>query len=489
MAEPRFHLIARRQEAPPGSETQSLPRFRLFNSSPGEVFISYGPWLMPVQANGRLAGSAWMLRGIEPRLRDPLEAGLLVSWSVQAAGGRWPNDFFISIRYVTSSPESDEPEQLYRWTTHSGWKRVDVERRRYSAYARRIEPWSDQSVLALRGFRPRYTRKYDELGAPAAEQRAIEKAIAKVKPLAVIRGVPKSPQLAATIIDFAAMESGQIIAVAAAGSDRSGGGALRAIHYDSATASTAAELPESRGVEIRGVELISADRAYIYGGREDESRSPYLTRYDGTSWVLEQGPPCGAAIFAISWAKPSGLWAACESDAEYDVDPSGDLWHLTSGGWIEIEFPLRGSVTGVAADGPRGVWVSTSSAVYGPKAPEQIREFGGYDDLAIRIAEYAEPSPTPFRCRGNLDWYYVLLSGAVAGSHEFAAERLDRVLAGQKAARQVNLAVVEYRNKSRFALQIHGAIDDDVLAGLQRAFVDDAMQTVCFGRAPSRTIP
>jgi hypothetical protein len=478
-AEPQYHLVAKtRDGAVDGAEGQ--PRFRVFAADDGEVLIAHGPWLMRPDADGGLTRDPAWITGLESPVPDPYSADLAVDWAVHTVGGRWPDGLYMSSAYVSPFRGDVYYNQTYRWLGDR-WHHLDTERPRYVSYPERVEAWGD-SVIALRGFAPRYKKLYDELGPPKSEEKAVQAAIAKVKPMAVYAGPAKAPRLGEAVLDFDALPSGELVALAAK--------TPTALHYDAAAdAVTKRPLPEADDASLEGIVLARADRGYVFGGvsRDDGERTdPYLARFDGATWVLEPPPPCGARLLDVSWSEVAGLYALCQNDRDFGVYPSGDLWRRISGGWIEVELPLRGSVTGVVAEGPGGVWIATTKAAFGPKRPPKVLELDGFASIATSFAEYGPPSPTQLHCEAGLEMHYALLDGPVGGDHREDREALAKATDGDENVRGVTIAEVEFRGAQRLALEIEGELEKPTIARIQAAFGERLGDTYCIPREPTK---
>ena len=210
-AEPQYHLVAKtRGGVVEGAEGQ--PRFRIFAADEGEVFIAHGPWLMRPDADGGLTRDPAWITGIESPVSDPYSAESAVDWAVHTVGGRWPDGLYMTSAFISPFRGDVYYNQTYRWLGDR-WHHLDTERPRYVSYPERVETWGD-SVIALRGFAPRYKKVYDELGPPKSEEKAIQAAIAKVKPMAVYAGPAQAPRLGEAILDFDALPSGELVALA-----------------------------------------------------------------------------------------------------------------------------------------------------------------------------------------------------------------------------------------------------------------------------------
>ena len=397
--EPQYHVIARTKDSVLDGR-EGYPRFRVFGVDAGEVLFAHGPWLIRPDADGTLESAPRWIRGIDPHDRDPKAVHLALDWTIHSLGGRWPDELYMATTFVPPVDNNNNNNnkykykynQTYRWLGDR-WLRLDTERPRGVPFPERVEAWGD-SVIALQSFSPPYRERHAERGPAASEERSIRAALAEAEPFSVYAGPAKAPRLPERITDFDTLPSGELMGITAAKPPR-------ILTYDPKTEKTTTVLlPGADDSSVDGIVLIADARGYVFGSTPNhkfEQNDPYLARFDGETWHEEKGPPCGEGLFGASWSKTAGLYAICLNDRDLGVYPSGDLWRLISGGWIEIELPLRGSVTGVVADGHGDVWIATTQAAYGPKRPRKVLEVGGFDEVVTRMAELAAPSPTASR--------------------------------------------------------------------------------------------
>ncbi|MCB9701139.1 MAG: hypothetical protein H6711_04565 [Myxococcales bacterium] len=338
-AEPQYRVVA-------ASRGEGAPSFRVFGGDGGELFVAHGAWLMRADADGQLARDPAWIRGVDPPLG---EAAL-----VESVAGRGPEGLVMVTRLVSPGRGDAEATRGYRWGGDR-WLPLDRAAAEAGSYPARIEGWRGGSVLALL--------------AP------VDGASLSSSSLVVYAGDVAPPRIDGRIVDFDALSSGELAVLVA--------DPPRVLTYDPAGGEARTRpLPEAAGAELEGIVLARPDRGHVFGrAAPDEGGfiTPYLAGFDGEAWRAEKGPPCGAGVFAASWSERDGLYAICHNDRDPGIYPSGDLWRRISGGWIEVELPYAGSVTGVVAEGPGGVWIATTRALFGPKAPKAVLDVDGVD--------------------------------------------------------------------------------------------------------------
>ncbi|MGH1340345.1 MAG: hypothetical protein ACRBN8_02245 [Nannocystales bacterium] len=465
---PSLHLVARA----PAEDTFDSARFRVFGTRDGQVFAAFGPRLMRARADGTLDDDPRWLKGIHTV--EP-EAVTGSAWYVQTVGGRWPDDLFMTIVVEPSWRAMWNPHEVYSWSG-DGWRQLENQRERYLAFPQRLVSWVEGSVLALRGFEPRYeSSKYwlDNGGPPPAEEQAVASAIARAKPITVIRGAGQAPDLGDSMFDMDALDEGLLIAVASESTHE-------VIHYDnSARTQVSLPLPAVDGSSLEGVASFASDRAYAFGGGE---KSPYLARFDGKAWAADTPPPCDGPIIAVSWAAGAGLWAICDSHEEVIAIRSGGLWRRAEGGQWQGVSPKDGErTTSVVARGADDVWVATTGGVYGPTAPSTVLECASNQATATTVLEYADPGPS-LQC-DDLAAFYVVLDAKPGAPRPTLDEAL--AAAQKKVGESPSLSIAEIQHRGETTVVLHAETYEMTAKNrkaIRAAFGDALEGTFCIDR-------
>jgi hypothetical protein len=477
-----FHVVGTAVAAPEG---ESSPLFRLYEAGDA-LFVTAGPQVMHVGADGSIARDPKWLRGLTTFRGPGMDAMFGTgAWAIIAAGGRWPDAFYITLTHESGFRGEGYPNAVYRRVAE-GWVAVATKGKRHHAFPRDLAPWKDGSVLALRGFTPTFEieNRDEDNAATSAEVERAAAAIARQRPMTVLRGAPKAPDLGRRdLAAFDAVDSGEIVAVVE-------GEAPLAVHFDPASGSARERsLPAAaRGLANAEVLLEGSARAWIYGSA-GEGMAPYLALFDGETWNDESAPPCAMTIVSYSRTKDGEAWAVC-GDPVYGEMLTGDasLWRREDGGtWQAVTLPDDAGPIAVVARGRDDVWVAGRKLLH-TRAPKQTVEVPTYTELANEIFELDDPSP-PFGCGSGT----VLLSGDPAGEHDELRAALSTAFANAEQWTNndvvgVSLVEVPFRGEPRLALQYVMIDHDAVKRRAKKALGDRILETYCVVREPTRDL-
>lgn len=415
-----LHRVARAPE----SEIEPAPHFRAFSTG-AEVFVTLGPRVMRVRADGSLDDDPRWLAGMQSARSEDVTGS---HWYVHALGGRWPDDLLMTVVFRSIPPDPVTPQQVYRWSS-DGWVRIPNERRHFAAWPKRLVPWVDGSVLALRGFAHR--------GDPAPPSGGRTKQSASGKPLTVVRGPGKAPAMETNVVLMDALESGLLLTMAAVD-------AADVTHLDTAAETRQVRpLPAAEDRRIEGLRLVDAAQAYAFGS---VGQGPALYRFDGDAWTQQDAPPCGASIFDL--VSGSDLWAICHTHDDISDVRSGTLWRRHDEVWTQVD-PGEPVTAVVPTEG--GLWVTTTTGVYGPRAPGSVLECPDNHANAATMVEYGAPAAS-LQCE-HVAAFYVLLdakAGEVRPTLDAALETA-RVSIGEEGP-SLSIAEIEHRGERRVVL-------------------------------------
>jgi hypothetical protein len=228
---PPFHLVA---EAVVTDDEEQRPYFRVFRAAGGELFASVGPLVIPIAADGSLELDSKWLHGMDA-FRDAGAQGLFAvnTWGVVAAAGRWPDGVHLTISAEFGYRGAPYANWVYR-RDEDRWVEAKDEGEWFHAFPSDLALWRGDSVLALRGFEPIHEyrgRESDETAEPTqASVRRAAAAIARQKPLVVIRGAATAPDLGRrNVAAIDALATGEIVGVVE-------GEKPIAVHFDPARA-------------------------------------------------------------------------------------------------------------------------------------------------------------------------------------------------------------------------------------------------------------
>jgi hypothetical protein len=426
-----------------------------------------------------------LLRGIEAEFGelsiDQEGLFMLAHWGAAAAGGRWPDGFYLTLTAEFGFRHDDYPTRVYR-RTDDRWAAVASKGDHFHWFPTDLAPWRDGSVLALRGFDPiyAYPEHRDETTEPlAASVRQAKASIERHRPLIVIRGASKAPDFGRR--DLAAIDAlptGEIVAVVV-------GDAPLALHFDPATnAVTERPLP-GRALASAEVLVEGSALAWIYGVAADPD-APYLVRFDGEAWREDPTPECEVAgIGSFSRSADAETWLVCGSPATAPLFAGDDhtLWRRPAdGGWEHVEVPSGAIPTEVVARRSDDVWVGGNVLLHTRK-PAKVETVPGYTEMWLEAQERAEPV-APFSCSHGT----TIIEGAPGGEQSELVATIDQALRGMGEGGSIALIEVPFRGASRLALQNHAVEDKKAAARLARAMGDRLLGSYCLYREPTREL-
>lgn len=372
----------------------------LLRTTNDQLFAATGPVLARLGADGSYEQVPEWVRGVDDQ--GSLEA-LAVGydwWSAVAMGGTWPEGAYLVLSPESGGRGEDSPNELYR-RANGSWVRVATRAKRFDWYPRAFGPWKDGSLLALRGFEPRYSRYDDEGNAPASEVKAAAATIAKEKRLIVLRGAPKAPAWGnRDIRAFASLPTGEIYAAVADGET------VTMLHHDDASgAEVTRTLPTKGTLSDYEIEVVATgdDRVWVFGSASvGDDAHGYVARFEGRTWE-EVETPCVGTARSGSVDDAGNAYFVC--DVQRAPDQARPALLRVRGKAVE-ELPT-GIVPGqVVARTPADIWV-----VSPPFEREMALAHTGTDvatphtlatrvDAGRAVFEWADPHPMTPSCQG-----------------------------------------------------------------------------------------
>jgi hypothetical protein len=475
-----FHPVA----AVATSEDERAPHVRLFEAAGSELFATVGPQLVRIGADGAFERDPMWLRGIEP-LRDEgaLSLAAIVTWDAIAAGGRWPDAFYVTVSAEFSYRGSDNPHWVYR-RQGDRWIALKTRGDHFHWFVADIAPWKDGSVLALKGFQPihEYRGEYELAEPTKASMRRAKAAIDRQKPLVVIRGAGKAPDLRRRdIAAIDALPSGEIVGVVE-------GETPVAVHFDPTSGAVTERALPKRTLADAEVLLEGSARAWIHGRIEGHPGAPYLVRFDGESWIEDATPPCeNAGIGSLARTPDGDAWAVCgyPPDTPLFQGEPNSLWHrpADAGAWEPAKLPDGAVPTEVVARSRDDVWVA-GNGLWHTRPRDAVAKVPGYTDLWLDAIEREDPVP-PFSCQDGT----ILVEGSPTGEHEDLVAELTRVLAdrGDDGGGSLSLVEVAFRGEQRLALHYH-SIDRKTADRIRQVLGPRLLEAHCLYRDPTREL-
>lgn len=479
---PQFHLVARVDEK--GDEGPAL-HWRVFDVQ-GQVFVTNGPQVMRVSADGILIRDPSWLAGIDWQGSEAPGAhyGTAV-WDALTLGGQ-PEALHLVIAMETGFRNDSYPNKVYR-RANDRWVEVRSKGKHFHAYPAKLAPWSDGQVLALRRFTPDYAffAYEDENDGPSkARVTRAARSIAKAKKLVVIRGTGKAPDLGHdNYQSFDALATGEIMAVVARASDTD---PARVVHFDpKGQATRELPLPEA-DLDRSELTIVAPDDAWVFGAASTDVTEPYLAHFDGHAWTRKEPPPCeDDGIASFSTAPGAGQWAICGFEPQQMWwSQQAQLWHRPDrGAWQAVTLPGGGKVIEVLARGPDDVWVA-GDGIFHTRPPKSVLVAPGLEALVPEVLEHADPVE-PFDC----DFATVLIERDPEGDHAELVAALNDALSGIERNVFLSLVEVQFRGESRLALQ---SVPEKAKPRVRRAVaaaLGDAMgDTWCVAREATREL-
>jgi hypothetical protein len=475
-----FHAVAK---VIPNERDDRAPHFRVFEAATGELFASVGPQVVEIGDEGSFARDIAWLEGIHAFDQETQAlASAVASWDVIEAGGRWPDAFYITVSAELGLRGGHSPHHVYRRESDR-WVEVASKGSWFHWFIADAVPWKDGSVLALRGFEPvyEYRGEDDEAEATKASVRRADAAVAKQKPLIVIRGAGKAPDLGRRdVASIDALDTGEIVGVVI-------GESPLVVHYDPASGRTTQRpLPEGNLREAN-VLLEGATRAWVYGRMETEASSaPYLARFDGEAWQREAVPGCkDVGLGSLSRSPEGDTWAVCGyGPAEPVFEPSmTGLWlrKADADAWEQVALPDDAMPVEVLARDRDDVWVAGAMLLH-TKPRDRVAEVPGYAGLWLDINERRAPVPA-FEC----DEGTIFIEGSPKEAHADLAAKLGEVFAGSGGVGSA-LVEVTFRGEPRLAFQHHTSPERAVEDRIREVLGKRMLDSYCLLRDPTREI-
>lgn len=446
---PTFDLIA--------TNDAENTHYSLLRATDGQVFVASGPALVRLSPDGGHTTDPQWARGISDigEEFDAIEAGMYW-WTADAIGGTWPDGAYLVLSPEFGSRGADTPNELYR-RTNAMWTRVPTRTARFDWAPIAFGRWKDGSLLALKGFEPRFRVRDDESGPTATEEKAFAAAIAPQKRLVVLRGRPKAPAFGKQDIRaFASLASGQIYAAVAKGDD------VTMLHYDDATAVVRdVPLPTPVASWDLDLEATASDRVWLFGQHRDaESRRGLVARFDGAAWH-DVETPCVDAARSGSIDDTGAAYFVC--DVKSGDSSRAALLRAKAGVVEELQTGI--TPFAVVANSPTDIWVlsppyngATKLVHTGTTASEPFT-LPTTIDAAVAVFEWAELRPVKRGC--TAPWIPL-----AEGADRSAAEAIVDELSGTAGYPEVIEARVHGRVE--IGVAIRGVDGDESVRATKR---------------------
>lgn len=426
----------------------------------GTLLVSAGPQVLRVDARGELVNDPAMLRGIESirpwvSMEDDAFEGV-EAWGPVALGGRWPDAVYMSLD-VASGFRSEGGEPVVYRHTPNGWTKLDTRSKHYSHYPAELHPWIEGSILARRIYQPWYPGQDEwqgEDGGPTRQQAAAaERAIRAAKPLVVIRGTPKAPTVADTVLAFDSRSTGEIFAVT-----RLDPATL--VRLDAAGASHTVALP-GPPYGVHAVVSDGPDSAWVFGSMQatdQGTEKPWLVRVEGERATLAPVPACTIKGLASFVATDDGTqWATCgESPENPYVYDEHELWRRPAEGtWERQRLPAEHDTPRRVVVHGGEVWVVASGkggdALLSSRPRSTVLELPGLPAIGRQVIEWNDPLPVTDTCL----YPYVPLRSPPAEAATVKAALDQRLRSLEHSAMSIMLVQTTIRGQAQLGLQLN----------------------------------
>lgn len=451
----------------------------------GEVAVSVGPQLIRVEPGGNLTPDPTMLLEL-PHPRGPGEHNNLEweSWHVLAAGGRWRDELMMTTLVVSGFRTEGLYPEVARYDGRQ-WREVNDRNKRLRWHPVEFGPWIEGSVLARRVFEPWYGQEFfleEDKGPSRAEIAASAAAIRRAKPLIVVRGRPKVPNLGkGGVSTFRSWATGEILVVTAQRRPE-----LRVAGPRGVRSSIALPVRDGHEVSIHGISADTPERALIYGREHAEGDGParsYLVRWEGDQTEVLEGPPCKPGIGSLVDSPRHGMWAICGvSPGESTPEDSRPVWHRDpQGKWTEVPIEDDSDLTSpsrvMLIDGE--VWIAMGTKILSTAPAAAVTELPDLDTIANQVLEYSEPIDPYDFC----DAAFIRLSTPVGEAAAIKA-KLDAAFDGFEVSGSVELRTLVYRGKPTLGIQLADSMElanvRRVERVVRRALGDAAQPIQCY---------
>ena len=483
---PAFHHVVTWKAFDDGG----TPIFRVFGTRDGDVFLAAGPQIMKAARDGSVERDPGWLGGInDPESSNPDGSVYLPAWYIETLGGRWPDALFMTVHPIAGGRVA-YPIEVYRFA-NGRWSFLrSVHHGIVRAHPRALAQWKDASVVSLRGFTA-FSEPDDGI-LSLAEARAFKAALAKMNPLAVVRGTPKAPKLGPDLAAFDALSSGELVALAA--------NQRAVVHLDTDGTRATTNLPDAASLDAARISITAADDVHVFDslpgpeGEDHDRGRPYLAHFDGSPWTKEAVPDCtgGAAAFVpfpsreawllCSPEGPEGPWFGGGLEG---LDGSGTVWHRQRGVWSQVSLPGSARGMQLVATAPDEVWVTTDDGIVYTKKPRKVIELPSLAELTLQLREQSAAVPLL-----SCDWGTTLLKTKPAGGHPALVAALEAI---EKRfgddTRNLELVEVDFRGEPSLALQTgFDGVPPEVARAVEQALGDNLGETRCVRREPRRVL-
>ncbi|MBX7083124.1 MAG: hypothetical protein K1X88_28210 [Nannocystaceae bacterium] len=485
---PRFTRAARMRD-----DSGSTLQTRFARTVDGKRFVIAGAAVLSLGDDGSVGFDPESLRGIDDVGFDLEGVSVgMVWWYAIAMGGASAEGTFLTLGMGSGSRGGDDVPRVYK-RTGGVWSRLATRKPSFDWYYAEYGPWKDGSLLGLERYQIRGPGSED--GPSAAQQRAFAAAVAKQKPLVVVRGAPKAPLLGSgTIETFASLPSGEIFAYVR--HDESN----ELVVWNDATGTLQrTPVPGMDPVAPRLL-AVAPDQAWLLGEQSGEAREGggLLVRWDGHGWT-QLATPCNSQITAMAVAGDGHAYLTCGVDSDVRVGSSA-LLRLSDGEqpaptFEEVPLPTESGEgpVDVLAGADDTLWVLTggdplnANALWRTGAAATEVEIPSTKQTLRAVLEWAPPRPLDATCEHP----WVPLP---PGTDRVAAEAAVVAALAELDASSFGAELLEARVQGRVELGVHlpmggGKGVRQRVAAIGKALAGKVGEATCNERPPAQEPP
>ncbi len=479
---PRLHRVARRTDGSGG-----IAQMRFARTLDGKRFVLSGAAISVLGDDGTVRFDPESLRGFDDAGFDleGVELGM-IWWYAMALGGTWPEGAFLTVGIGSGSRGGDDVPRVYK-RSNGVWTRMATHKPTHHWYYAEFGPYTGGSLLALERYQLRYGDV--EEGPSRAEERAFAAAVAKEKPLVVVRGAPKAPLLGSgTVETFASLPTGEIFALAR-GQD------TQDLVVWNGVAGTLQRTP-APGMDPASPHLLAVapDQVWFYGAQSSEAREGggLLARWDGHGWT-QHATPCNGEITAMTVADDGRTYLTCSVEAQ-EAQGAFALLRVVDPRQATLAFeelPLatdakEGPVAVLAGAGDT-LWVITGSdpysadSVWRTGAPVETPAVIPNTMQTLRaVLEWAPPRPLDAECAHP--WVPLL-----PDTDRAAAEAAITALSGESFSVELREARVQGRIEHGVVMEFGGGKGvRGRVAQITKALAGKVGEPTCNERPPAQ---
>jgi hypothetical protein len=292
-------------------------KLQLFVTSDDSLFVTANAEPIRIPDEGQIDREPRFVAGIA----DPGMMGML-DWRTTAFGGRWPDSLHMTVE-ADGERWAARPG-VYRFNGNA-WEPIANVKGRLAWMYTGFGPSTDGGTLALRGWVPADREGEDETEWDEAGANAITKMLERAAPheLEIIGGKGgKGPRFgAATVLAFASLPTGDVVAIA-------GGESL---HWTPGAAEPQKHPIDGGPPSWPRLQMNAPDDVWM-------GDPTGFRRFDGKAWT-EVDVPRDSQVTAVATTSDGRTWIVQGDRYAYSADDNDLYVREGSGEWREVALP------------------------------------------------------------------------------------------------------------------------------------------------------